>query len=327
MEQTLGKRIMHHRKQLGLTQDQLAEKLGVTPQAVSKWENDQSCPDIYMLPKLADLFGTTTDTLLGHTAISVGEVVDDEDENSRWEFHWDGGSWGAVSTAIFVLLVGALLFAARFLHWDVGFWGIAWPSALLVFALSSLPRHFHVTNVVCALLGGYFLVNNIGIFDISLDKKLIFPCLILLCGVSLLVDALRKPKKSRFQLHKKGNLSHKTRKHFVQENECFVCDLSFGETAHRITLPRIRRGKASVSFGSLEVDLTGCGEIADGCELEASASFGSLELKIPSQYRLECAAGTNFGDISIHGQADEPAKGTITLTGRVSFGELEIYYV
>ena len=55
MEQTLGKRIMHHRKRLGLTQDQLAEKCGVTAQAVSKWENDQSCPDINMLPRLAEL--------------------------------------------------------------------------------------------------------------------------------------------------------------------------------------------------------------------------------------------------------------------------------
>ena len=48
MEKTLGKRIMLHRKALGLTQEQLAEKLGVTAQAVSKWENDQSCPDIYI---------------------------------------------------------------------------------------------------------------------------------------------------------------------------------------------------------------------------------------------------------------------------------------
>lgn len=65
MEQTLGKRIVAHRKRLGLTQDQLAEQLGVTAQAVSKWENDQSCPDITMLPKLAEIFGITTDELLG----------------------------------------------------------------------------------------------------------------------------------------------------------------------------------------------------------------------------------------------------------------------
>ncbi len=65
MEQTLGKRIMANRKRLGLTQDQLAERLGVTAQAVSKWENDQSCPDIGTLPKLAALFGVSTDELLG----------------------------------------------------------------------------------------------------------------------------------------------------------------------------------------------------------------------------------------------------------------------
>ena len=59
MEETMGKRIAACRKQLGLTQDALAEQLGVTAQAVSKWENDQSCPDITMIPKLAKLFSIT----------------------------------------------------------------------------------------------------------------------------------------------------------------------------------------------------------------------------------------------------------------------------
>ncbi len=45
-QETLGRRIAAHRRELGLTQDALAERLGVTAQAVSKWENDQSCPDI-----------------------------------------------------------------------------------------------------------------------------------------------------------------------------------------------------------------------------------------------------------------------------------------
>ena len=65
MEVTLGKRIAANRKRLGLTQDQLAEKLGITAQAVSKWENDLSCPDISILPKLADIFGISVSKLLG----------------------------------------------------------------------------------------------------------------------------------------------------------------------------------------------------------------------------------------------------------------------
>ena len=64
MEQTLGKRIAALRREKELTQDALAEMLGVSPQAVSKWENDQTCPDISLLPKLARELGVTVDELL-----------------------------------------------------------------------------------------------------------------------------------------------------------------------------------------------------------------------------------------------------------------------
>ena len=60
-EMTLGKRIMQHRKRLGMTQEQLADRVGVSAQAVSKWENDLSCPDISLLPQLAEIFGITVD--------------------------------------------------------------------------------------------------------------------------------------------------------------------------------------------------------------------------------------------------------------------------
>lgn len=64
MEDTLGKRVGLLRREKGITQEALAERLGVTPQAVSKWENDISCPDIALLPELARLLGVSTDELL-----------------------------------------------------------------------------------------------------------------------------------------------------------------------------------------------------------------------------------------------------------------------
>ena len=64
MDMTIGKRIAHFRKEKGLTQEELAQHMGISPQAVSKWENDQTCPDISALPKLARLFGVTVDELL-----------------------------------------------------------------------------------------------------------------------------------------------------------------------------------------------------------------------------------------------------------------------
>ncbi|MEA4832157.1 MAG: helix-turn-helix transcriptional regulator [Oscillospiraceae bacterium] len=64
MATTLGKKISDFRKEKGIKQEEMAEKLGVSPQAVSKWENDVSCPDILLLPKIASMLGVTVDELL-----------------------------------------------------------------------------------------------------------------------------------------------------------------------------------------------------------------------------------------------------------------------
>jgi len=64
MNQTLGQRIFNLRKQKHITQEAMAEQLGVSPQAVSKWENDNACPDIMLLPSLAKLLEVTVDELL-----------------------------------------------------------------------------------------------------------------------------------------------------------------------------------------------------------------------------------------------------------------------
>ena len=61
----LGNKIAYYRKKLSITQDALAQQLGVTNQAVSKWESDQCCPDVMLLPKIADVFSVTIDELFG----------------------------------------------------------------------------------------------------------------------------------------------------------------------------------------------------------------------------------------------------------------------
>lgn len=61
----LNDTICFYRKKQGLTQEELAVKLGVTNQSVSKWESAQCCPDISLLPKLVDIFGISIDELFG----------------------------------------------------------------------------------------------------------------------------------------------------------------------------------------------------------------------------------------------------------------------
>ena len=64
MKKTLGTIIAELRKQHGMTQLELAEKMGVTDKAVSKWERDLSCPDINSLPTLAEILGVSVEDLM-----------------------------------------------------------------------------------------------------------------------------------------------------------------------------------------------------------------------------------------------------------------------
>ena len=64
MKKTLGTMIAELRKQHGMTQLELAEKMGVTDKAVSKWERDLSCPDVNSLPNLAQILGVSVEELM-----------------------------------------------------------------------------------------------------------------------------------------------------------------------------------------------------------------------------------------------------------------------
>ena len=76
MDKSFGQRIYELRKAKEMTQEQVAERLNVSPQAVSKWENDLTCPDILLLKPLSELFGVTMGELLGEekrTEVTVAE--------------------------------------------------------------------------------------------------------------------------------------------------------------------------------------------------------------------------------------------------------------
>ena len=64
---SFGQKLQMLRQRAGMSQDALAERLGVSRQAVSRWERDETMPDPDKIVALADLFGVTTDYLLGRS--------------------------------------------------------------------------------------------------------------------------------------------------------------------------------------------------------------------------------------------------------------------
>lgn len=82
----IGRVIMTKRKSLGLTQQALANELNISFQAISKWENGTSCPDIDLLPDIASVLQTSVDSLLGY------ETVINADYEKRYQE--EGYYWG-----------------------------------------------------------------------------------------------------------------------------------------------------------------------------------------------------------------------------------------
>ena len=337
MEQTLGKRIVHHRKRLGMTQDRLAEQLGVTAQAVSKWENDQACPDITMLPKLAEIFGITTDELLGISAVHQAEVVTEQEkdqesdglhvQNGNWEFKWDGGRKSGIGFGLWVLLVGALLLTSNLLQLGADLWDIVWPSALLIFGIFGIFPRFSFFRLGCALFGGYYLLANMAVPVFVMGKELLLPICIVLFGLSLLMDAMKKGK-PRLSITRKGkdNIRNFTSS-FTMDEESFEASTSFGEDSRLVTLPRLSNGQINISFGELTVDLSGCDKIAENCHIQADCSFGELTILVPRRWQVEPATSKAFASVEISGHPDAQPEGIIYLDCNVSFGEIEIEYI
>lgn len=86
----MARTIAQLRRERGLTQDALAERIGVSPQTVSKWENQATCPDVALLPVLADVFGVRIDALFGreegHASVTPEQAIERVIESARETF-------------------------------------------------------------------------------------------------------------------------------------------------------------------------------------------------------------------------------------------------
>jgi transcriptional regulator with XRE-family HTH domain len=71
----MGEIISTLRKEKGMTQKELADRLNLTDKAVSKWERDAACPDTQLLPKLAEIFGVSIEDLMNAND-AVGRKLD-----------------------------------------------------------------------------------------------------------------------------------------------------------------------------------------------------------------------------------------------------------
>lgn len=92
MHQILGENILKLRKENGLTQEKLASMIGVSFQAVSRWENGTAYPDIELIPKIASIFQVSIDSLLGYQTEKIN-TTHYEEKYSEENLYWGNEIW------------------------------------------------------------------------------------------------------------------------------------------------------------------------------------------------------------------------------------------
>lgn len=91
----LGNNLFQARKKVGLSQEMVAEKLGVSRQTISKWETDETLPDIYQSKRLAKLYNLTLDELIEFDVDlkEIEQVIKNTNEEKEAKINWTK-MWG-----------------------------------------------------------------------------------------------------------------------------------------------------------------------------------------------------------------------------------------
>ena len=168
---TMGEKILKLRKARGWNQEDLAEQIGVTRQAVSRWESDSAKPDADKIVAICDLFGVSTDYLLRADYVESKEVPPTSSAETGKNHNFSTG----------ILILGAILF------------GIGAIAFLVLIALSILKPHwYHIGSKVYKGLAGFLLGNHLVWLMVVVGIMLVLGTVLMLWGGILNYFAKRK---------------------------------------------------------------------------------------------------------------------------------------
>ena len=135
----LGKHIRKYRNDLSLSQDELAEKVFVSRQTISNWENDKSYPDVKSLCLLSEIFQVSLDQLIKGDVEKMREKINQEDKR-RWE------QLSGVFTVLFLVMIITPIPLVHFLGYlGIGIWVVLMILTMVVAVLvEKLKKEFDI---------------------------------------------------------------------------------------------------------------------------------------------------------------------------------------
>ncbi len=177
---SFGENLSNLRKSNGLSQEQLAEKLGLTRQTVSKWETDQSTPDLVYIIKLSEILSVTTDRLIkGADETDKSDTVKEENNDIKPSTNIDASLlktsytrsfiFGLVSAAVSLLGIIAFSMLAALKPAKV-YWNGRFYEGLLGFLMHTDSLAIYI--ILCLLFAVGVVLSVFGIVkNLNVDKE------------------------------------------------------------------------------------------------------------------------------------------------------------
>lgn len=143
---TLGERISSYQTQANMSQDVLAEKIGVTRQTISKWETDQSTPEFNKILPLCEIFGITTDEFIKGEKVSTPTSSKEDNEQAIRKRHKQKAFIVCISVFLYCIGTFSLPYMTESLEYEVShalmitttLWSVA--TVILLYYFISRPK-------------------------------------------------------------------------------------------------------------------------------------------------------------------------------------------
>ncbi len=306
---TLGEKIKEARKQAGISQEQLAEKMGISRSAVAKWEVNNGMPDIENLKLLANLLGVTIDYLVDEN--------EDFEKIAEKEEPREGGNkikkiksimWGIALISVGIVFALNALNIADFDMFFDGWWTLF---IIVPCAVDLFVEREKTGNIIGLIIGVFLLLCCREILSFSMLWKMLIPAIIVIVGLKMILSGLLGNKADEIIANIKAS-----------GGETKVGTAIFSGQDMNYDGEVFEGAELSAIFGGVECNLKNA-IIEKDCAIKIEAIFGGIDIFVPDNVNVSVKSNCIFGGISNKTPTRKNVP-TLYITGTCVFGGVDI---